>query len=254
MQASKAVRELEWLVRRPEPGMANISAHLLAHFDELRPLLPQGITKADLVGIPDDQLAPELERRLRHRSQAQVELRQETARERAQGAATKLADTSSRRGEVFMLDVTTLLGDLVADRRIKHVSFELGGDTRVVIPLKTLVGVRQALGKRPDLFASVDRHGLHFRWKDGRGGLRLYSQPVESWSSLLTVELSRPALLGPVFPNTEAPSAPTLVEALKEEPTPKPSALPTRHASARSARPPRRSGSWLHEILSNFGL
>lgn len=253
-QACKATRDLEWLVRRPEPGMANISAHLVQHFDELRSLLPIGVCKTDLVGVPDDKLAPELEKRLRRRAEALIEHRQGVARDRAGRAATRLRETSSRGGEIVMLDVGILLGDLLADRRVKDVSFDLDDELRVVIPLRTLVKVRQTLGKRADLVAFVDDHGLHFRWKDGRGGLRLYSQSVQAWSALLPVDLTPPALPAPVIPVVEAPRAPTLIEALKEEPAPQLPAMPPPHPPARSARPPRRSGSWLHEILSNIGF
>jgi len=251
--SSKALRELEWLVRRPEAGMANISAHLVQHFDELQPCLPQGSSKTALVGVPDEQLAPELEGRLRRHTEARLEHRQETARERAQHAAARLSKTAHRKRKTFLLDVPTLLGDLLADRTIKTITFELDGDVRVTTPLRTLVRVRQALGKRDDLVAFVDEHGLHFRWKDGRGRLRFTSQPVDRWSTALPVELSPPALPAPAVHHIEASCAPTLVEALNEEPSPMP-ALPMRPSPARSARPTRRGGSWLHDILSNLGF
>ena len=233
--------------------MANISTHLVQHFDELQPFLPQGSSKTALVGVPDEHLAPELEERLRRHAEARLDHRQVTARERAQHAAAMLSQTAYRKGKAFLLDVPTLLGDLLADRKVKSIAFELNGDVRVTVPLRTLVRVRQALGKRDDLVAFVDEDGLYFSWKSGRGRLRFTSQPVDRWSTALPVELSPPALPTPAVHHIKAPSAPTLVEALIEEPSPMP-ALPKRPSPARSARPTRRGGSWLHDILSNLGF
>lgn len=233
--------------------MANISAHLVQHFDELQPFLPQGNSKTAIVGVPDEHLAPELEERLRRHTEARLEHRQETAQERAQHAAARLSKTAHRKSKAFLLDVPTLLGDLLADRKVKSIAFELGGSARVTVPLRTLVRVRQALGKRDDLVAFVDEDGLYFSWKNGRGRLRFTSQPVDRWSAALTVELLRPTLPALAVRHVEAPSAPTLVEALNEKPSPMP-ALPTRPSPARSARPTRRGGSWLHDILSNLGF
>lgn len=248
------LRELALLVKMPEAGARNISAHLLEHFDELEHFLPPGCTKAKLSGRTDDELAPELERRLRHHSQAQFGLRQEWARERARKAAAHLAMTASRTAETVTLDVPTLLGDLLLDRGADFVSFGLGDDVRVPVAIGTLVGVRRVLGRRGDLVAFVDSRALHFGWNGGRGGLRLWPQRVVSWATVLMVELPRRAVLAtdaapvlePANPVPDTEAVPPIVESPPELPFP---AAPVRPR----ARPARRGGSWLHEILFDLG-
>ena len=245
------LRELEQLVRRPEAGATNIAAHLLEHHDELRVFLPAGWTRANLAGNPDEALAPALERRLRHHADAQLGLREEGNQDRARSAAMQLATTAGRTDRTVTLDVALLLGNLLVDRTVSHVSFELGDDARVPILRTKLLAVRKALGHRHDLTAAVDHQGLTFRWNGSRACLRLWPQPCTTCATVLIVDMG--AAHGADAPHGDQDMPWTQPERSPVVEPPPPS-LPFPEPSTRPPRPRQpRPGAWIGEVLHDLG-
>jgi hypothetical protein len=167
------LRELARLLRAPEPGSTNLGFHLADHADVLAPLL--GTTPRDLRAGADDideVVAPKLLRRL---DSVERELRDECDRRRAEvsiRAANTLGATARWMEERAVLEVDLLLGDLLADKRMKFVTFaDRENKLAVTVARWMLADVRPLRRIHIDLVAWVDAEGFHFRWRGGRGAL-----------------------------------------------------------------------------------
>ena len=241
-------RELDYLVRHPEPDSTNLSSHVVEHFDRLKSFLPPAVRKTDLVGMKDRDLAPLVRRKLGHRRTILSEQRQEVARQRAERAADRLAH-GPRRGASVLLDPALLLRDLLADGSCSHIHFRIGGRD-LFFRRSRLWKIARVLFGRDDLRAWLDPGGLHLRWNSGRGGLNLHSEPAPAKPvRLLTVEV-------PFFSSSceqkkkeERPPEQTEEERVERPLLPPPQqkpknnepAIPPKRTSRPARREPRRS-------------
>ena len=153
--------------------------------------------------------------------------REREAERRAQVAARELNDTAIWADGTVLLDQRVLLGDLLAHPTAKWIGFEVN-EQAIVISRQKLRAARAALRPFLDLAAYLDQHGLHFRWRGGRGGLDLFSQEVNRYERDQVFKV----------PLVLVPSEPVVVTT-----TPAPS--PPGH---------RRTGAWLGQILGDLGL
>jgi hypothetical protein len=204
------LRELAQLLRAPEPGSTNLGSHLADHANVLAPLLRT--TPRDLragANDVDEVVAPKLLRRL---ESVERELRDECDRRRTEvsvRAAHALGATARWMDDRAVLEVDLLLGDLLADKRVKLVVFEDREDNvSVAVARWMLADVRPLRRIHIDLVAWVDAEGFHFRWRGGRGALNWRSKvvPADAEAAMLTVPLrsrrihrSRGAWLGDVL-------------------------------------------------------
>jgi len=92
------------------------------------------------------------------------------------------------------LDSRIVLGrNLLADRTKKYVRFDAENIGSVVVRRGKLADAGKAL-RFPDLTCWLDRSGLSFGWRAGRGGLRLVTQQVAARErdAVLVVVMDRP--------------------------------------------------------------
>jgi hypothetical protein len=222
---------LERALRAPEPGSHNLGQHLAEHGEYLAPLL--GVEPGDLqalVVLPDEDVAPRLKELFRQREEQRSSRWAAAMQECSLDAAQRLAGAATWHHGAAMLDVSVLLGGLLADPSRTHIAL-VSDAFRVNMPRQKLLEVGKVLLKQyTDLIAWADNAGLHFRWKRCRGGLNFFSQeiPARDVSHVLHVFIPRPA---------------------EEKPQPSTPQRSTR-------RPPstRERGSWLGEILSELGF
>jgi hypothetical protein len=186
------LRELAQLLRAPEPGSTNLGSHLAEHADVLAPLLRT--TPRDLragANDVDEVVAPKVQGRL---ESAERELRDECDRRRAEvsiRAAHTLGATTRWMEGRAVLEVDLLLGDLLADKRVKFVVFEEEDQVSITVARWMLADVRPLRRIHLDLVAWVDGEGVHFRWRGGRGALNWRPQvvPAGAETSVLAVLL-----------------------------------------------------------------
>jgi hypothetical protein len=204
------LRELAQLLRAPEPGSTNLGSYLAEDAEVLAPLLrttPQDLRAG--ANDVDEVVAPKLVRQL---ESVERELRDERDQRRAEvslraahalGAAARWMDGRA------VLEVDLLLGDLLADKRVKFVAVVDREDRLwITVARWMLADVRPLRRIHIDLVAWVDAEGFHFRWRGGRGALNWRSKvvPAGAEAAVLTVPLrsrrihrSRGAWLGDVL-------------------------------------------------------
>lgn len=173
---------------------------------ELRQLLvAHALELAELLGVSPGSLAaacslPTMDRIVRVR--VLIRRAEERARSAHAGvtqnlalaAATMLSNLAVWSQERVDLDSRIVLGrNLLADRTKKYVRFDAEGIGSVVIRRGKLAEAGKAL-RFPDLTCWLDRSGLSFGWRGGRGGLRLVTQQVEARErdAVLSVVMARP--------------------------------------------------------------
>jgi hypothetical protein len=187
------LRELRQLLRAPEPGSTNLGSHVAQHADVLAPLLRSTPTelRAGAQDV-DEVIGP----RLRHRLECvERDLRVDHDRRQAETslrAAHALGATARWMDERAVLDTDVLLTDVIADRRVKFVSFVAEGDDIAVTIARWMIAeVRPLRRVFIDLVSWVDAEGFHFRWRGGRGALNWRSQavPASAAATVLTVPL-----------------------------------------------------------------
>jgi hypothetical protein len=109
-------------------------------------------------------------------------------------SATMLAKRARWEDDRVHLDPRIVLGrGLVADRTRRYICLAAEGYDSVAIRREKLVGAARAL-TFPDLSCWLDKRGLLFSWRGGRGQLLLVSQRVESnqRDAVLSVVVDRP--------------------------------------------------------------
>ncbi|WP_437896170.1 hypothetical protein [Sorangium sp. So ce124] len=231
---------LERVLRALEPGSHNIDDYVAEHDEELAVLL--GVDASELralAGQPDDEAAPRVRALLQHRAEARTLRHQAARRDAVLAAAQRLAMTAVWRDSAVLLDMSVLLGDLLADVTVPHISL-VSRLFAVHLPRKKLVEVAEVLPRQfADLVSWVDRTGLHFRWRQGRGGLSLYSQVVPASESTHVVNVSIPAPA--IKKHRPAPASACPGRRIQDAPRPNP-------ANAAPAAP--RSAGWLAEALT----
>jgi len=112
----------------------------------------------------------------------------------ALAAAAMLAKLAAWGEDRVDLDSRIVLGrNLLADRSKKCVRFDAEGIGSVVVRRGKLAEAGKAL-RFPDVTCWLDRSGLSFGWRAGRGGLRLVTQQVEARDrdAVLSVVMARP--------------------------------------------------------------
>jgi hypothetical protein len=190
--------ELGRLVRAFEPGGYTLGPHLaevgeaLARRMDIDPAEFQA-----LVDLPDEQVSHRLHVLFQARAAARAAAHGAAVEQAALAAAHRLAATTVWHNHAVALDPGVLLGDLLVDTTRTYIAFHVAGRFQTSVPRSTLVSVAQVLGSnRPDLVAWVDEAGLHFRWREGRGGVNFLSQgiPVHEAAHLLRVNLPSPVV------------------------------------------------------------
>ncbi len=187
------IRELALLVRAPEPGSNNLGEFLADNASRLAQEL--GVSASNLEAgriVSDDELAPRIRQLLDRARNHYIEEDLRRRRERSLAASQRLGSTVRWSAGGAELDVNLLLGELLADRTRKWVSFDFSEGTRVVIPRHLVAAASPLRRIHIDLASSVDDKGLHFRWKGGRGGYNWWPREVDTAFSdrVLTVPLA----------------------------------------------------------------
>jgi hypothetical protein len=243
------VRELVLLVRAPEPGTSNLGEFVAQHADELAQALDVDAHRLALArALDDEELLPRIVQLLERARGRRVREDLDRRRERSIAAAIRLGQTVRWTELGGELDVDVLLGDVIADRTRKWVSFE-GEELSVVIPRHLIAATRLVAHQHLDLAAYVDEHGLHFRWRGGRGRYNWRPQSLRPGleAHVLNVPLApkvEPIVLPEVMPDATAANDVTCTE-----PESVPAVVPV--AAAASER--RRGGAWLRDTLRELG-
>lgn len=168
---------------------------LVAHALELAELL--GVSPGSLVATcalpPMDRIVRirVLVRRAEDRARSAYAALTQNLALAAAAMLSKLALWSEERVD---LDPRIVLGrNLLADRTRKYVRFDAEGVPATVIRRSKLAEAGKAL-RFPDLTCWLDRSGLSFGWRAGRGGLRLVTQQVQARErdAVLSVVMVRP--------------------------------------------------------------
>lgn len=185
------LKELVQRLRVPEEGACNLGAFLFDHADDLASAL--GSTGDDLrasVDMPDEVVGPRIRARLGRRREMSRDKKALDDHEVAGRAAIALGRTARWTAQGAILDTELLLGDLLADRAVKYVSFK-GADFIVAVERNTLARTAMVQRLFIDVAAYVGADGLHVRWRGGRGGFNWKARFVAraDLGRVLTVEL-----------------------------------------------------------------
>ena len=190
--------ELGRLVRAFEPGGRTLGPHLAEVGEALAQRM--GVDPAEfeaLVDLPDEQVSRHLRRIFQARAAARAAAHEEAMERVVLAAARRLAETTVWTNEAVALDPGVLLGDLLADTRRTYLAFHVAGKFQTSVPRSTLVSLAQVLGpNRTDVAAWVDEAGLHFRWREGRGGVNFLPQvvPANEAAQILRINLPSPVV------------------------------------------------------------
>jgi hypothetical protein len=233
------VRELALLARAPEPGTSNLGEFVAHHADELAQALDADPHKLALTrALDDEEFLPRIVQLLEQARRRRVRDDLDRKRERSIAAAIRLGQTVRWTELGAEFDVDLLLGEVLADRTLKWVSFE-GEGLSVTIPRHVIAATALVARQHLDLAAYVDEHGLHFRWRGGKGRY--------NWRP----HLPRPGLEAHVLTVALAPKVVAVVPEVSPsndvstEPDPIPTAIPAVAAVPEH----RKGGAWLRDIL-----
>ncbi len=207
-----SLAELGRLVRAFEPGGHTLGPHLAQVGEALARRMDIDPAELEaLVDLPDEQVSRRLHLLFQERSAARTAAHGAAVEQAALAAARRLVATTVWNNEAVALDPGVLLGDLLLDTKRTYIAFHVQGRFQTSVPRSRLVSVAQVLGpSRTDLVAWVDEAGLHFRWREGRGGVNFLPQviPAHEAAHLLWVNLPSPV----VEVIRRAPPAPTPVQ------------------------------------------
>jgi hypothetical protein len=193
-----SIAELERMLRVSDPGSNNLGQYLAEAGEELAVRLGVEAEKlAALAALPDEKIAPMLEQLLEHRASERAAGHHADVQEISLAAAQRLGATAHWTNDVAAVDVRLLLGELLLDTSRSYILFDAHGlcvEFQVSLPRSLLVNVAKELGRRPDLIASIDAQGLHFRWNQERGGLNFFSRwvPTSEAMNVLYVTIPLP--------------------------------------------------------------
>jgi hypothetical protein len=257
------VRELVLLARVPEPGTSNLGEFVANHADELAQALDADPHRLALTrALDDEELQPRIVQLLERARGRKVSEDLDRRRDGTIAAAVRLGQSVRWTELGAELDVDLLLGDVLADRTRKWVSFD-GGGLSVTIPRYLIAGAVFVARQHLDLAACVDEHGLHFRWRGGTGrynwrpqtlrpGLEAHVLTVPLASKVVAVVLQRSPVvrqrrrrpaLEPVLGEPAAPDVTPTEQGAELAVVPAVAAAPER----------RRGGAWLKDILREMG-
>jgi hypothetical protein len=256
------VRELALLVRAPEPGTSNLGEFVANHADELAQALDADPHKLALARALDDgEFLPHITRLLEQARRRRGRDDLNRRRERSIAAAIRLGRSARWTELGAELDVDLLLGEVLADQIRKWVTFEGEGLT-VTIPRHLIAATRLVARQHLDVGAYIDEHGLHFRWRAGRGryNWRPHVPRPGLEAHVLTVPLA-PKVIAVVVPENRvsgrrrvaiAPEILPDVTAANDVACAEPDTIPA-VVPAITAVPVRKGGAWLRDILRELG-
>lgn len=168
---------------------------LVAHSTQLGHLL--GARAADLhvlVTLPPESRATGV-RGLRRQAKEREQAAQASAAQNLSlAAAAMLALSAAWVEDQVTLDARIMLGrNLLADRTRRFIRFDVEGRPPLVVRREKLSEAGKAL-KFADVSCTVDRVGLRFCWRRGKGGLVLFDQKVDApyRDTVLSVVIARP--------------------------------------------------------------
>jgi hypothetical protein len=206
------------MARAPEPGTTNLGEFVADHAGELAQVLGIDARWLEAARATDDEdVAPRIRQLLARARDHQVQQDLGRRRQRSLEAAERLGASATWTDLGAELDMDLLLGELLADRTKKWVAFTADHGAQAVIPRYLLAATAPLRRVHLDLAGWVDLHGLHVRWKGGRGGYNWRSHEVDARYDDLVLTVP----LAPMF----------IVQ------------VPQR----------RRGGAWLKFILSELG-
>ena len=206
------------MARAPEPGTTNLGEYLADHANELAQVLGIDARWLEAARASDDEDVVQRIRQLLARARDQhVQQGLEQRRDRSLAAAERLGATARWTDLGAELDMDLLLGELLADRTKKWVAFTVDHDRETIIPRHLIAATAPHRRIHLDLAGWVDLHGLHVRWKGGRGGYNWHSREVDAHFDDLVLRV---------------PLAPIVVLHVPER---------------------RRGGAWLGHILKELG-
>jgi hypothetical protein len=176
---------------------------LVAHSTQLGHLLraPAADLHA-LVTLPPESRATGVRGLTRHAREREQTAQASAAQNLSLAVATMLALSAAWEDEHVTLDARIVLGrNLLADRTRRFIRFDVEGNAPVVIRREKLSEAAKAL-KFPNVTCSVDRCGLRFGWREGKGGLVLVNQNIDARhrDAVLHVVIARPR---PALPETQ---------------------------------------------------
>ena len=178
-----------------EPDDQELEQFLVAHSSRLEQALYT--PAASLLTLPAQSPASRinaLRELVRHAKEREQAAQFTATQNLSQAAATMLALSAAWDDNRVNLDARIALGrNLLADRTRRFIRFDVEGSAPIVIRQEKLSEAGKAL-KFPDVICSVDRHGLRFGWRAGKGGLLLVNQTVEARhrDAVLSVVIMRP--------------------------------------------------------------
>jgi hypothetical protein len=183
------------LAESDELGDQEFEQFLVTHSSRLEQALHTPATS--LLALPSQPPVSRISslREMVHRAKEREQAAQSSAAQNlSQAAATMLALSAAWDGSRVNLDARIALGrNLLADRTRRFIRFDVEGNAPIVVRREKLAEASKAL-RFPDVTCSVDRHGLRFGWRAGKGGLLLVTQAVEARyrDAVLTVVIARP--------------------------------------------------------------
>jgi hypothetical protein len=174
MPSSDAWRELAVAVRLEEPEQ------LAQQLVELAPALEIGREDVEaLLAIDRERLASTLEDLIRRHRRGLADDRAGANLERAFRAVETLGRLSVNERRTA-LDIRTL-AELCRHPSALFLSFELWEEEPIVIARRALRSACAVLAPFDSVHSYLDHEALHFRWRDGGGGLDLRYRPQLSW-------------------------------------------------------------------------
>lgn len=197
---------------RPIPSLRELATELVASAEseesdqELQALLvAHSLVLSEALGTSPEKLAElahlaQPSRPARVRSLLRAAQAQRAAAHRhamnnlAQAAASMLAGLARFCDDHVELDARIVIGSVLADRSVKFIEFSADGYEPVAVARSKLREAKRALSF-PNVRCSLDSRGLHFRWRDGRGGLTFWPTDVrhEAAERVLSVHIARRA-------------------------------------------------------------
>jgi hypothetical protein len=231
--------ELARLVRLAEPAAENIGHHLSEHEDVIVSVLgprpeEMSVAKQAHDDISAAVISPLLDRWYRQRLLSS----QRRARDRSLQTASILAERTRWMDGRAVLEPGLLLGELLADRRIRFVSFVLPEGSNVTVLRSMLASLARLAPRLTDLSAWIDAHALRFRWRQQRGGLNLLARAAS---------VRDEQVLRIVIPDASevSPDPQHLPNGQRSE--------PFERAHSRVDYSRERAGAWLGEVLGELG-
>jgi hypothetical protein len=257
------VRELALLVRTPESGTSNLGEFVANHADALAQALDADPHKLALSrALEDEEFLPHITRLLEQARSRRARDDLDRRRERSIGAAVRLGQTARWTELGVELDVDLLLGDVLADRTRRWVSFE-GEGLSVSIPRHLIAATASVARQHLDLAAYVDEHGLHFRWRAGRGryNWRPHVPRPGLEANVLTVPLA-PKVVPVVVPEPRVERRRRVGVATEVLPDvtagndvgcAEPDLVPAVVPAIATVSERRKGGAWLRDIIRELG-